>query len=74
VVPALMLFRAFVLKQRVRVDRYSLDAHSSTGHSTSHEIPIVRSARIPFSSRANQQFGLQNLKTWLDETSESVPY
>jgi hypothetical protein len=74
VVPALMLFRAFVLKQDLQVNKYSLDAHSSTGHSESVANRIADVSEIQFSQPSNQQFGATKLREWLEGTTESVPY
>lgn len=74
VIPALMLFRAFVLKQNLQVNRYSLDAHSSTGHTAAVPNPIVGAGHIDLVRPNNQQFGARNLIEWLEGTTGSVPY
>ncbi|HET6881588.1 MAG TPA: hypothetical protein VFI31_15600 [Pirellulales bacterium] len=48
VVPALMLFRSYVLAQRLIVKTFTLDAHSSTGYRCGAEIgsPPLRAENI----------------------------
>jgi hypothetical protein len=72
VVPPLMLFRAYVLKRRLGVSGFSLDAHSSTGYNG-------RTGTTPWGRPAlgepgNGSFGLANLEAWLDAVTEAVPY
>jgi hypothetical protein len=74
VIPALMLFRAFILKQGITVERYSLDAQSSTGYSGSYSNPIQAAGNIKLFTPKQPQFGLKHLKAWVDGTATSIPY
>jgi hypothetical protein len=73
VVPALMLLRAFavhLLADGRRLDKFSLDVQSSTGHDpvTGVGTPPLAADDLPFSqpSRGGFAFGLRNLVDWLD--------
>lgn len=67
VVPALMLFRAYVLKRRLRLDRYTLEAHSSTGH-------IEHKLESRQATPTDGTFGQAKLTQWLDDVTQAVPY
>lgn len=75
VVPALMCFRAYVVKNALQLSHFSLDAHSSTGYSqTSAQVPPVDGKSLQLAASNNAQFGEQNLRDWLDATTNAIPY
>lgn len=67
VIPALMLFRSYVVQHQVDI-RYSLDVQSSTGYnpSTNFGNPPLASDEIEFYSASIQQFGARKLRDWID--------
>lgn len=72
VIPALMLFRAYVLKTGVTVSRFSLDAHSSTGHDGKYgDAPVAQPVLM---APVNGSFGVKNLEEWLDGVTAAVAY
>jgi hypothetical protein len=76
VVPALMCFRAYVLKLGLTLSHFSLDAHSSTGYSqTSTQVPPASGNSVVLTKdNVNQQFGEKNLRDWLDAVTNAIPY
>jgi hypothetical protein len=70
VVPALMLFRAYVTSKGNVITRFSLDANSSTGYDPNATpifgSPPQTSAQVTLYQPSNVQFGEQKLKDWLD--------
>ncbi len=73
VVPALMLFRAYVLKRNLVVPKFSLDVTTSTGLSDA-PAGAAPAARPLLSPPGNGSFGEQKLKDWLDAVTSAVPY
>lgn len=74
VIPALMLLRAFAIELSEsgrKLDKFSIDIQSSTGFNpvTGVGVPPLAGDDITYSqpSRSGRQFGLQNLKNWLNE-------
>ncbi len=68
VIPALMLFRAYAVKSKKEIRKLTLDTQTSTGYA-----PIAKfgtcpkpASEIKFYNPKNAQFGLKNLKAWLD--------
>lgn len=76
VVPALMLFRAYVLHNGLNVSKFSLDAQSSTGHDATAAVgsAIASAATVNFSPTGIPAFGAANLETWINDATNSVPY
>jgi hypothetical protein len=75
VVPALMCFRAYVLKNQLLLSHFSLDAHSSTGYSSLPSAVAPRAGGdIALVQPNNAQFGEENLRNWIDSVSASIPY
>jgi hypothetical protein len=72
VVPALMLFRSYALKRGLAVEKFSLDAQSSTGCSGGATLKDGKSIHLEKDAAA--QFGEKNLRQWLDDTAEAIPY
>lgn len=73
VVPALMLLRSFavhLLADGRRLDKFSIDVQSSTGHdpTTGVGTPPQPVGDVSYSqpSNAGRAFGLRNLQDWLD--------
>jgi hypothetical protein len=68
-----MLFRAYVLKRRLMIGGFSLDAHSSTGFdnrstgTVPHPLPSLEKP-------GNDSFGLTKLENWLTSVTDAVPY
>jgi hypothetical protein len=74
VIPALMLFRSYVLARGVTVSRYSLDAHSSTGHDgVVGQAPSLQPTFLN-DAPTNPTYGKKHLKSWLIATRTAVPY
>ena len=68
VVPALMLLRCFLLKnQAITLTKFTLDAHSSTGHhpETGYGAPPMESSSVHFAPTKRPQFGDKKLREWL---------
>jgi hypothetical protein len=76
VIPALMLFRAYVTSKSRVVTRFSLDTQSSTGYEPEanpvYGSPPMTSSAVKFYKPSNQQFGAKKLKNWLDAVT--FPY
>lgn len=72
VVPALMLFRAYVLKQGLTVSHFSLDASVSTGFNGRHG--AVPQDDPGLAQPNNGAFGEKNLRDWLSAATAAVPY
>jgi hypothetical protein len=74
VVPALMLFRAYALKSKRKITKFSLDTQSSTGYlpATKFGTEPKASNSIKYYNPNNPSFGLVNLKNWLNAIS--YPY
>jgi hypothetical protein len=73
VVPALMLLRAFavgLLADGRRLDKFSIDAQSSTGHDPVDGVgaPPLAADDVGYTqpSASGRAFGLRNLMDWLD--------
>ena len=74
VVPALMLFRSYVRKNSLRVTKYSVDTHVSTGKGATRGSGPLASSSMKWETPYNKQFGLKNLKKWMDDVVDAVPY
>lgn len=75
VIPALMLFRSYILSSRRKLPRYTLDVQSSSGHNRSRKFgspPRAAKSKRKFQlyTPTNKAFGEKNLRDWLD----GVPY
>ena len=75
VIPALMLFRAYVLKTGHTLSSHTLDAHSSTGFDPSEAnasfgSPPLDSNDMVLYEPLTLQFGRRRLRDWLD----GIPY
>jgi len=68
VVPALALFRAYVIESGIPLTKFSLDVQSSTGYFPHRRFGTAPkdSADIEFYTPTNTSFGLKNLKKWID--------
>ena len=66
-IPALMLFRAYVVDSGRNLARFTLDVQSSTSmnDSTRTGIPPLPSDEIGLYGPSNVQFGESNLLNWL---------
>ena len=72
VVPALMLFRSYALKRSLVIQKFSLDAQTSTG--ASGGVLLHDGDHHPFDPGASNRFGEQNLRDWLKDTVTRIPY
>jgi hypothetical protein len=72
VVPALMLFRTYVLENSIPVNKYSLDSHSSTGFVRSPGVGRAPRRKVVLATPISAQFGEQHLSNWLAE--QETPY
>lgn len=67
VVPALMLFRTYLISSGRQLTKCTLDVGSSTGYSpnTNYGSAPLPGATAPLYQPTNVQFGEQNLRDWL---------
>jgi len=76
VIPVLMLFRAYILKSKRKLTRFSLDTQSSTGFNPDNKPAFGHAPAHPtdikFYPTKQPAFGLKNLKNWL--ASVDFPY
>lgn len=74
VVPALMLFRSYIISSGRPLTKCTLDVQASTGYSpnTNYGSPPLNGAAAPLYQPTNVQFGEQNLRSWL--TNVQFPY
>ena len=71
VIPALMLFRAFILRSGRRLTKFSLDTQSSTGYNRASKYgrrPRA-GAKMSFESTSQPAFGARNLREWLEQVT-----
>lgn len=71
VVPALMLFRAYVLSPGHHLTKFSLDAQSSTGysHASNYGRRPRRGNNVRFEATQQPAFGEGNLREWLENNA-----
>ena len=69
VIPALMLFRSFVVDSERELTKYTLDIQSSAGMNpeTGFGTPPEAGHAINLYPPNNSQFGEANLRNWLDD-------
>ena len=74
VIPALMLFRAYVITSGREMPRFSLDVQSSAGRNAEFDFgnPPVPGDEVELYDTQQQQFGVSNLRDWLGEVT--FPY
>jgi len=74
VIPALMLFRSYIISSGRSLTKCTLDAHSSTGFSPNAHYgnPPLPGSSVPLYEPTNKSFGKANLVSWL--TGVSFPY
>lgn len=74
VIPALMLFRTYIVGHNLQLGNLSIDAHSSTGIDANNGVGSQPQpgANINLFAPTNPQFGEQNLRNWLNDVD--VPY
>lgn len=75
VIPALMLFRAHIIKNGKVLKKFTLDVQSSTGFVRGEQVfghPPLPAAEINYYDPGNVQFAQNRLETWID--SVSFPY
>lgn len=67
VIPALMLFRTYLLKSEHTLTKYTLDIQSSAGMNQPNlGTPPVAGDKMTLYEPSNQQFGKGNLLAWID--------
>ena len=68
VIPALMLFRSYIRSSGRQLSKYTLDIQASTGlnPATGYGTGPGAANAVTLYAPANQAFGEQNLRTWLD--------
>lgn len=69
VIPALMLFRAFIVDQKAQITKFTLDVQSSTGFNPASgygtaPLPITDPNYLLYTP-TNPAYGEANLKSWL---------
>lgn len=71
VVPAIMCFRAYILRRKLRLTKHSIDIQTSSGsHGAQPGLPSKIKLRQP-----NQKaFGEKNLRGWLASVTNAIPY
>jgi hypothetical protein len=74
VVPALMLFRNYLLKSKRKLTGYTLDVQSSAGYNPSRKFgkPPLASAKVSLYIPTRKTFGVKKLKAWLAD--DRFPY
>ena len=74
VLPALMLFRAYLLKSKKKLSGYTLDVQSSSGFNPDRKFgaPPLPGDEVPLYKPTQPAFGEANLKEWLNEVK--FPY
>jgi len=74
VIPALMLFRTYLISSGRQLTKCTLDVSTSTGYSpnTNYGNPPLPGAAVPLYQPTNLQFGEQRLRDWL--TNLPYPY
>ncbi len=70
VLPALMCFRSYVLKRKLRIGKHSLDAQTSTG---SHGAQLKSGAKLALKKPKQAAFGEKALRKWVDGTVTALP-
>ena len=75
VIPALMLFRSYILTSGRQLTKYTLDVNSSTGYSpnSNYGQPPLPGAVAPLYATRQTAFGEQNLRDWLDRVTFPYP-
>ena len=75
IIPALMLFRAYVTSSGRELPQFSLDVQSSAGRNVEFNFgtPPIPGAEVELYETTQQQFGLSNLREWLDEVTFPYP-
>jgi hypothetical protein len=75
VIPALMLFRAFLRSTGTPLTKFTLDCQSSTGFDSTgaYGQPALPSSSITFYPPWNQSFGIGNLRNWIDGIGYPYP-
>ncbi len=68
VLPALMLFRAFLIRSGRPLSRFTLDVQSSVGLNPDRTFgtPPLGATQVPLYTPTNPQFGVGKLQEWLD--------
>lgn len=74
VVPALMLFRTYIIRNKKVLKKYTLDVNSSTGYSplASYGNNASDGTTVPLYTPTNPAFGEKNLREWI--TNIPFPY
>lgn len=74
VIPALMLFRSYVLTSGNDLPKFTIDVQSSSGWNSSprYANPPLGGEQIQFYPTSQNQFGAFNLRRWID--SVTFPY
>lgn len=75
VIPALMLFRSYLVSSGRPLSRFTLDAQSSTGYDKDGKFgsPALPADKIQLCSTTQPQFGAANLKTWMRDIGFPYP-
>ncbi len=72
VIPALMLFRAYILQSRKRLRAYTIDVQTSAGLRPRFGHAPLRANRVTLYKPTKAAFGKRQLLAWLDNTG--YPY
>ena len=78
VIPALMLFRTFILSSRHPLPRFTLDVQTSSGHNAARNFGSrpkrgKGAGKIKLYPPNNPAFGEKNLRDWLDGITYPYP-
>jgi hypothetical protein len=78
IIPALMLFRTYILSSRRRVPLFTIDVQSSSGYSQTtlqgtRARPGNGQRRVQLYPPGNNSFGESNLRDWLDGITFPYP-
>jgi hypothetical protein len=71
VVPAIMCFRAFIMKRGIKLTKHSIDIQTSSG---SHGAQPRTGAKVELEDPHQKSFGEKNLRSWLDGVTGAIPY
>jgi len=74
VVPALMLFRNYLLKSNRKLTGYTLDIQSSAGYNPGRKFgkPPLSASKVSLYTPTRKTFGVKKLKQWLAD--DRFPY
>lgn len=75
VIPALTLFRSYILTNKRQLNKFTLDVQSSTGLNpdTGYDHPPYPPKNVELYTPTNNQFGEQKLRDWMQGITFPYP-